>query len=457
MTRRGIDVDVRWGSAVVVGGSVAGLLAARVLADRFQHVTILERDRLPAEPALRKGTPQASHVHALLLGGRRVLESLYEGFTDDLVRHRAPLVSMTADVKAFRHDGWAPRFSSELAVLLASRQLVEWLLRIRTLEHPCIDLVAEASVEDLIVDGTGLRARGVTARLADEVHEFAADLVVDASGRGSAAPRWLTEHDFERPEETLVNGSWGYASRFLQMPRGWAPGFAMVGSVPPTSASGLTRGGVLAKQDGEDRWIVTLMGCAKDYPPRDDRGFAEFAESLPFPDLAEALGVAEPLTEITTSRSMVNCFRHYERLQAHPERLIVTGDAVAAFNPVHGQGMSVAAVAATLLADELDVHATGRDDLDGFAPRFQQRLAEYVKFPWSISAGYDYRIPGVEGAAQSAAQAQQAEYFKRVMELSRDDATMYIQVLETVQLARSPEWLAEPALQELVLSGPDRP
>jgi 2-polyprenyl-6-methoxyphenol hydroxylase-like FAD-dependent oxidoreductase len=448
MNHGGNEGVTRWCKAVVIGGSVAGLLAARVLADRFEHVTILERDELRDEPAIRRGTPQASHVHALLLGGRRVLEDLHQGIVDDLVRQGAPLVSLTADVKSFRPDGWFPRFDSELSLLLASRQLLEWILRARTLEHPRIELVSRMTVGGLILEDGCRRVRGVSARLDKDPQAFEADLVVDASGRGSTTPQWLAKNGFESPKDTLVDAYWGYASRFLQMPPGWDPGFAMMGSIPPSSGSGLTRGCVLAKQDGEDRWILSLMGCAKDYPPGDEEGFAQFAESLPFPDIAEALAAAKPLTSISTWRNMVNRYRHYENLQSFPERLIVIGDAVAAFNPVHGQGMSVAAVSAALLGNLLDLHAADRGDLDGFALGFQRRLAEEVKFPWSISTGGDYNIPGVDGPPIPTAQKEQAEIFKRIMMRGHDDTATRIKLIETLQLLRSPDWLSEPELLE---------
>jgi 2-polyprenyl-6-methoxyphenol hydroxylase-like FAD-dependent oxidoreductase len=241
-----------------------------------------------------------------------------------------------------------------------------------------------------------------------------------------------------------VNARWGYASRFFRIPEGICP--PVVGGFPIGAASDgppATRGGFLLRQE-RDRWLVTLSGCAGDVPPTDDEGFLAFARTLAFPQIGEVIPQAEPITETQAWRRTLNQWRHFERLPTWPEGFVATADAVCSFNPVYGQGMTVAALEALDLRTELE--AEGGAATDTFARRFQQRIAERITQPWEAAIRSDHGVPGVEGDPAPPGFAERLAFWNRVVALGRDDLPTYERIAATNQLVITPEWLDDPAL-----------
>ncbi len=423
--------------AVVIGGSMAGLLAARVLADHHDRVTILERDRLPDGAESRKGTPQARHIHALLMAGRRVIERLLPGFVNDLVAAGATDADTLADIEWMSPAGLGVRFPSHLRMPGASRPLIEWGVRRRVLAHPRIQLRTSIDVEGLLVEhgrviGVTLADRSGSQASAETLN---ANLVVDAAGRGSKAPQWLETHGYTRPRETLVNGFLGYATLTVQPPTGWAAdwkGF-YIQCAPPHRR----RGGIIAPIEG-GLYLVSLMGGGKDYPPTDETAFLDFARSLPDPRFAAFCQSARPLTPIVSTRTSENRIRHYEELTRRPEGFLVTGDAACAFNPVYGQGMSTAALG----ADTLDrCLRTGRKHL---AARFQQELARSNTRPWLMATGEDYRYAEAEGPKPTWTTKWTHAYLDRIVALATRNRGIRLKFMEVMHLVRSPACLFTP-------------
>lgn len=426
--------------AVVIGGSMAGLLAARVLADHFDRVTVLERDRYPDDPAPRKGVPQARHVHVLLMSGRRVFEHLFPGIGDEYKAAGAVEADTTQDIAWLTPAGWGVRFPSDLRMLGATRDLLDWGVRRRIAADPRIRLRQEIDATGPVLDPSGRRVAGValTDRGRGGVSEVEpAELVVDASGRGSKAPQWLEGLGFPRPEETVVNGFLGYSSRLVRKPAvppdGWSAMY--IQHAPPARK----RGGLICEVEG-GRWLVTISGSGKDYPPTDEDGFREFARTLPDPRFANAVEGAEPLTPIFGTRSTENRLRHYERLARRPEGFLVTGDAACALNPVYGQGMSTAALGAMVLDRCLRDHGSR----DGLAARFQRRLAKSNGRAWLVATGEDYRYAEVEGPPPGLTTRLMHRYMDRVTRLATKSPKVRLKLMEVLQLTRSPAWLFHP-------------
>lgn len=420
------------GHAVVIGGSMAGLTAARALTDHFGRVSVVERDRSEPDPAPRKGVPQGRHIHVLLEAGARVLARQFPGLFDELAQRGAPSFDSSRDVRWFHHGVWKQRFESGLVMRSASRPLLESCVRARVAALPGVRFVEGVEAASLVAGASGVAG----VRTGDET--LAADLVVDASGRGSRTPQWLEALGYARPEESRVEIRLGYASRLYRMPAGASRDWRMLAVYAKAPQS--TRYAVVFPLEG-DRWIVTLAGCLGDYPPGDDAGFLEFARGLDRPDVHEAIRDAEPLAPVATFRFPAQQRRHYERLSRFPQRLVVVGDAFCSFNPLYGQGMSVAAMEAEALGACL-AEARG---LEGLPQRFFARAARIVFNPWLLATGADFLYPSVAGQRPPAS-ALLGWLNTRVLHRCGSDPDVARRFLDVMHLLRGPAALATPRL-----------
>lgn len=445
--------------AVVIGGSMAGLLAARVLADHFDRVTLIERDTLPREPASRAGAPQARHIHVMLFRGQAILDELFPRLRGELAVAEAPSIDWTADARIHGIAGWMVRFPSELKGYLCTRDLLEHLVRREVASLPRVRFIERCEVVGLVAEGdrvvgvrlrrrSGGRSAGDGSGEATDATpgELRCDLVVDASGRESRAPDWLEALGFGRPEDTVVNSFLGYASRLYEPPAAFQFDWKLllVRSVAPATRAG----GIYPMEGGG--WIVTLGGVARDFPPTDEEGFLDFARSLPGGELHRALQAARPLSPIYGYRRTANRLRHFERLARWPEGFVALGDAVCAFNPVYGQGMTTAAIAAQALGDALR-RRRGR----GMARSFQRHLARLIADPWLLATGEDFRYSTTEGSAPGALTRLMHRYTYRVLLRATDDPRLLLAFWEVVHMFRPPASLLHPlvALKALAPSG----
>lgn len=440
------------GHAVVIGGSMAGLLAGRVLSEHFERVTIVERDRLPERSVPRKGIPQAHHLHVLLKRGRISLEQLFPGLGDELVADGAPVLDMAKDVAWLTPAGWGVRFPSELALIAFSRELLDWHVRRRLSAFEGVRFLEEHDATGLAPGADGVSVAGARVRprnRASGEEALRSDLVVDATGRGSRAPRWLEALGYPVPPETTIDAHLGYVSRIFRRPAGFRAGWK--GTYVQVAPPEVTRGGVLFPIEG-DRWTVTLVGGDRDYPPTDEAGFVDFAGSLRGSTIHEAIRDAEPITPIRRYRATENRRRHYERLPM-PENFLVIGDAACAFNPVYGQGMTTAALGAEALDGCLREQRRRRPDgnLGGLARRFQRKLARANSAPWMLATGEDYRYRGTEGGKPDRMTRFMHRYMDRVMEISTKDAGVRLALLEAFNLIKPPTALFHPSIVARVL------
>ncbi len=430
--------------AVVVGGSIAGMLAARVLLDHFRRVTIVERDVLPPAPVARRGAPQAQHNHVLLLRGRQVMEELFPHLQPAIVSDGGLVVDMPRELAWHTPWGLGVRFASPLLMLACSRTLLEWRIRQLLAEWPGLAFVSSTAVTGLVVNGE--RVTGVRT----DAGQLEGDLVIDASGRGSHAARWLEDAGCRRPRETVVNAFLGYASRLyrpLPDARRWWKGM-YVQAAPPQHP----RVGVILPIEG-GLWHVTIGGGDRQYPPADEAGFLEFAASLRTPALYEALQAAEPCSPICTTRSTENRRRHFESTRM-PAGFIVTGDAACAFNPVYGQGMTTAALGARALGESLDITRarTGHLIGHGFERRFQARLARANRDPWLLAVGEDLRYRATQGASRSLRIRAMHAYMDAVGRMTTHDVIVRARLLRAFHMIAPPASLFTPSVVWRVLT-----
>ncbi|HTU93826.1 MAG TPA: hypothetical protein VMF69_27345 [Gemmataceae bacterium] len=381
--------------AVVIGGSIGGLLSARVLSDYFDRVAIVECDRIPETPEPRKSVPQGRHVHALFGGGVRVIERLYPKFFDELVAGGAIACDFAKDLCWYHHGVWKLRTASDLTSYWQSRPFLEAHVRRRTRSRGEIAFLDRCEAVGLSPNAEKTRIIGVEVEHRNEggrTEQLEADLIVDASGRGSRTPQWLESLGYARPEESTVEVNIGYASRLYERPqestRDWQ--ILAVFATPPDS----TRSGYIFPIEG-GRWLVSCVGFSQDYPPDDEAGFLEFARTLEAPDFFAAIEGARPLSPIAAFRYPVQRWRRYDRLARLPEGLIVLGDAVCSFNPVYGQGMSACALQVDLL--DCMLRQAGRKLPSGFAKQFFRRAAKIVANPWFLATTSDFFYPRTRG------------------------------------------------------------
>jgi 2-polyprenyl-6-methoxyphenol hydroxylase-like FAD-dependent oxidoreductase len=381
--------------AIVIGASMAGLLAARVLSDHYERVTIIERDQLIDDTAARKGVPQGRHVHALLAGGTAILGKYFPDLFGTLVKDGAVPLG-PSDIRRYQLGVRVAPVEAPIKALWQSRPFLEQHVRVALLARNNVKILDECSVTRLRMYDE--RITGVILQYHHEQREdeLAADLVVDASGRGSRASQWLASLGYGQVEETNVTIDVGYASRIYrcpeQLPNDWKA--LIILGTPPYNK----RAGVVFPIEG-GYWMVTLGGWLRDYPPDDDTGFLDYARSLAQPDLYQAIKEAEPVSPIAVYRYAANRWRHYERLPRLPEGFIVMGDAVCAYSPVYGQGMSVAAIEAKTLDSCLREQQSGTKSSHqiNFPQRFQKAIAREIKAAWLLSTGEDLRYPETRG------------------------------------------------------------
>lgn len=410
--------------AVVVGASVAGLLAAAALRERFERVTVLDRDPLPEQDGHRKGTGQGRHAHGLLARGREAMEELLPGLTEELVGRGATPVDIQERARWINEGRQLARGPSGLGGLLLSRPLLEGQVRRRVAALGNVTLRPETVATGLVDGGVLVDGR--------EVH---ADLVVDATGRGSRLPAWLEARGYEPPVEERVAIDFRYTTREFHRTADDLGGDLFVILAPTEERP---RGGVALAMEG-DRWIVTLGGYHGGAAPTDLDGFIAYAASLPAPDVHELVAKADPIGDARTYRVPASVRRRYERLARFPEGLVAVGDAVCAFNPIYGQGMTVAATEALALRG-----------WDGDARAYFRTIARLIDGPWDIVVGGDLRLPGTIGRRTPKIRLVNA-YLKRFHAAAREDPALGRAFLRVANLLDPPHTLLLPRTLARVL------
>ena len=438
--------------AVVIGGSLAGLMTARVLADHFDAVTVLERDHIDDQPALHRSIPQGNHLHVLLLGGQQVMASLYPGFLDRLATHGAVRCRAGKEVvfylptgKAFSLTGTV-REPRDLGfdITCHSRGLLEYCVRQCTRQHPNITFASESTVQELVyADG---RVRGIRYTQCGKAQALATDVVVDAGGRRSQAPRWLTELGFQAPETTTIGVDIAYASTKFRVPEDYDESERLLVFMgpPPDFPNG-----AIIETIEHRTWHVTLAGRFGDYPPHDAAGFMAFTKALHSPKLYDLIRDAERVADITSYRFPTSVQRHYERLTTFPEGFLVLGDAISSFNPVYGQGMSSAALQVQALQQLLTERGATPRGLDGLALAFFSEAAEIIETPWTLAAARDFAYPKTQGQ-RPADLEESAQYFADVDALTAEDLEIQKLMVEVLNLAKPLSALKEEPLRSRV-------
>jgi 2-polyprenyl-6-methoxyphenol hydroxylase-like FAD-dependent oxidoreductase len=427
--------------AIVIGGSIAGLAAARVLSDHFREVVLVERDQLGAMGEHRRGVPQGRHTHGLLTGGLRALEGFFPGLSEESRRAGGLRIDLTRDAYWCFEGGEHLRFVSDLDGLLLSRPLLEGIVRERVRSIPNVHFWDGCQVQGLISSSDNRRVTGIQISGEVAAEPVLADLVIDATGRGSRSPIWLETIGYGTPKEVKIEVNIAYATcHFLRTPEHLNG--ALLASIPATPDN--KRGGIILAQEG-DRWVVTLSARSGEKVPTDLRQFIEFAKTLPAPYIYNVISRAQAIDEPQAARFPASVRRRYEHMNRFPEGFLVLGDAICSLNPVYGQGMSVAALEAVELDKAL------REGSQKFARSFFARAAKIVDAPWSMAAGNDLRMPDVPGKRKVMGRFLHW-YLAKLNMAARYDRCAVIAFQKAKNLLAPPQSLLKPQLMARVLS-----
>ncbi|EYD71545.1 monooxygenase, FAD-binding protein [Rubellimicrobium mesophilum DSM 19309] len=429
--------------AVVAGASMAGLLAARALAERFERVTLIERDALPRRAEARRGVPQANHLHILLPGGQAALERLLPGIAAELAAEGAVGVRVGRELAWHNEGAWRLRHDSELRVLALSRPLLEAHVAQRVRALPNVAIREGVRLQGLVVGAEGALAGVRVQGLAEEVLE--ADLVVDATGRGSSVPERLRQMGHGEVPTERIPVQVNYASAFFaKAPRGPDWRALIVGD----RAAG--RFGLMFPVEGE-RWIVTLGTLFEQPVPVDRAEMLAFARTLPVPDLHDVLRDLDPVSEVVRYRYPGSQRRRYDRTGRLPAGLLAVGDALASFNPLYGQGMTVAALEAEALGRWLEA-AAREGATAGMQARWFREAGRIADAAWTGVAVEDFRLPELAGQAPRSLRPLQW-YMARVQAATCRSAVVADAFYRVIGFVEPPGALFRPRVAAEVLLG----
>jgi len=434
--------------AVVVGGSVAGLVAARVLADYFRTVTVLEADEYPPEPGTRRGVPQGSQIHALQEAGRATLEDLLPGYGEALLAAGALQIDGASDIEFFTEGAFLADGSRRLPGYTASRPLFEDVARRRVAAVDGVELRTGCRVTDYSLAGESTDSKaGVETRTVDGVQfrdgaggkrRLEADLVVDASGRTSKTPDWLERNGFDVPPVADVEIDVGYSTVAVERPPGDRQAVLAVADAPRV------RGGAAFPVEG-DRWLVNVHGVHGDHPPTDLDGMRAFAGTLPVEHVQRFLRENRVVGDVEYYPFPSNRRRYYERVDRFPAGFVVVGDAMASFNPVYGQGMSVATL------EGLQLHHSLAGGLDRLAARYFDRAASLVDTAWAMAVGADAQFAETTGPTPRGADLF-ARYLSRLQRRAHTDPDLRVALMRVISMELPPTSLFRPRTLARVLA-----
>ncbi len=459
-------------AAIIIGGGIAGLLAARTLCGHFKDIIIIEKDKYPSQDGPRNGTPQSNHIHVLLIKGKEILLRLFPDLERNLVAKGAHIVNLTNDVDYYVGTGYSIKFESNLTTIACTRQLLENEIRNEILEFPNVNVRENTRATGLVVakDEKTERSicKGVTVISTDTNSEeiIMGDLVVDTSGRESKTAEWLDQLGYGKPKETVVNSYIGYSTfrfkptsaQISQQPA--APDDEdddndnhkpiikpiIILTKPPLNP----RMGIIYPVEGSS-WLIGILGVGKNYPPTDKQGFLQYTKKLETLDIYNAIKDFELSGPIYGYRTPGSRQYHYEKMKTWPENFVTYGDSVSSFNPFYGQGITVACIEAVTLDKVLRKHKKRNKDLLGYSTTFQKKVSKINNLPWLLGTSEDFRWPSTEGIRPRIFTQYMQKYSHRVLLLTPKSKIAAKSFFEVMHMMRSPLILFHPIISLHIL------
>lgn len=436
--------------AVVIGGSIAGLLTGQALSAAFDEVVVIDRDNLDTTSSgVRRGVPQARHPHTLLRRGEQILNTLFPGITDNLIRHGAVVMPMDR-VWWWQHRGYRAAVPDAAPLISCSRPLLEFLVREHVGGNGVVELRTGETVDLVGSDGA---VSGVCVRdPSGGSTVINADLVVDCSGRRSRADHWLTELGYPSPDVQVVQSDVRYTTRVFHRSTSvrtdGAAGYFVI-----SDPQAKRRFGTAMPIEG-DRWIITLAGLHGEGAPTDLAGYLTWAQTLPTAKIASIIEDERPIGAAVRHRLPGSEWRLFQRLAAHPRGFVCVGDSVCSLNALYGQGMTSAAVQVVALQQAL-----ARSDVmdPEFARTFYRLSARAVSPAWTTATGADFVYPETRGHRPWPTKMIN-RYVTQCVVAGQHDPTIATRLWDVANMVKSPASLLSPsALARMVRNSGRRP
>ncbi len=434
--------------AVVIGAGMAGMPAARVLADYFDKVVVIENDTLPSDAAPRAGTPQSKHVHVLLAGGLQSLETLFPGFGQALANAGAQLLRVSVDM-LWERPGYEsyPRRDLGFTSYSMTRPLLESVVRKKFAAIGNMTVHERCRAQQLITTDDGRTVKGVSCLHSDgKTEEIQAGLVIDASSNGQPTFNLLAALGLPAPEEAAIGVDMGYSSTIFEIPNDAPSDWRAVNTLPEPPRN--RRGALLSQVEG-NCWLLSLGGNHDVKPPEDEAGFLEFAQHLRTQTIYNAVKGAKRCAPIARYGLKASRWRHFEKLERFPAGLIPFGDSICRFNPVYGQGMSVAAKEACLLLSLLETAAAEGKGLGSLATDFLVQAQPIIDAPWAMAVIPDFLDPLTEGE-RPADLANALRFSAALIKTAYEDAAIHKLMFEVQHMIKPRSVLREPAVVEQI-------
>ncbi|MFK0570388.1 FAD-dependent monooxygenase [Endozoicomonas sp.] len=436
--------------AIVIGGSVAGLMAAKTLSPFFKEVIILEKDPLDSDSGLHKGAGQGSHSHVLLPSGIELLEQLFGTPRFNLREYGIYPADAAEELKWFQFGVWKKRFHSGVDMGWCHRSQFEWQVRQTVISVSNIQLQTGSRVLGLVVSEDGRRIKGVHYQATlnkDATQMLEADLIIDAAGRGTHTPKWLSEASIASVTEDEVRAQISYTTRKFQIPESLTDSLDWKVLAIYPEPPNVKRGGMIYPL-GNGEWMTTLVGFNGEVATLEMAGFMDYAQSLPQPDLYEVLKQGTPIGEPLNYRIPGSLWRRYDRIKQWPGNFLVVGDAVCSFNPIYGQGVTMALKDLQKLKVLLEQQET--DFTPATMARLQKQIGQGKIIPWLMAASPDFMYPGTRGK-KPVGISMMNSYIKTIMKLAGKDQDIHQRFIETFTFLKSPMVLMTPGIISKVI------
>ena len=428
--------------AIVLGGGMAGLLAARVLADAYTDVAIVDRDQLTGVTSARNGVPHGRHAHCLVARGQQILEELLPGVTQEMSEAGVTLGDFNGQIQWYFNGHKLAASDSGLICVSSGRPILEQHIRERVQAIPNVRFLEQYDIVGLETTPDSKRVTGARIQRREQgsqLEVLPADLVVDITGRGSRMPAWLAELGYQAPPEDKIKVDLAYTTRhYVFKNNPFTKDIAINQAGTPACPRGVF---CYLLPDGETVEL-SLTGVLGDHAPTDPEGFTAYIKSLPLPIHYEFVRDAEPLDEPVRFKFPASAWRHYEQLTSFPDGLLVMGDAVCSFNPVYAQGMTVAGMEALTLRKHL--RSAGPEGPEPVNPiAFFGEIAGQIAGPWQFSAIADLGYPGVEGERTDEIRLVN-QYIPAVLAAATQDPIVTDAFLRVAGLVEDPMSLMRP-------------